>query len=403
MAFVNQAYAAIKDVIDKRTVLQMDDTIYLDRPDRNALLAYMQRHNLKRAVKSYEFWYLTKKTRPPYIPLAAAYDHTNTPTHFEVANGSGVWFEPGGVFFLEASTSVAMQFRVTSVTPAGNTTDNDIVTASSWPSSQTLADVAIAKNIIMSYPVFGDKSDAPVGNYVDTIENYNYCEQMMRGITLAQSLIKTQKYGKDVRAMEHDLALMAWKTDIEMKFILSQRTKDTAGASDDAIGTIWNTGGMDEFIASKVLDFSGAAFNIDTILAQIPNFMEYADPKEWIFYVPASFLMNLQLTAQDKLWYDTEDDSFGYAIRKWTTSFGDFPLVWSRMLDYLPIKKAYLLNKNEIKKVDFETEDEMLGSPRLYLNAQLPNQPNKVHDFFRGIMGLQRGWENKSCVIQNWA
>lgn len=398
MAFVNQTYAAIKDVIDKRVVLQMDDTIYLDRPERNALLAYMSRHNLKRSVKGYEAHYLTKKTRPPYIPLAVAYDASVDLGVFSVYNGDGVWFEPGTIFF-----NGAIQMKTTSVTPAANTTDPDTVTAVVWPSTQVDTDLAVDANLIMSYPIYGDLSDAPVGNYVDTIDNTVYLEQMMRGITLSQSLIKTQKYGKDVRAMEHDLALMAWKTDIEMKFLFSKMYKDTTNANVATVGTIWNTGGMNEFLTSKVQDFGSTnALDIDTILGYLPDFMEFAAPTDWILYVPASFLQMLQLKAQDKLWYDTEDDSFGYAVRKWTTSFGDFPLVWSRMLDYLSVPAMFFLNKNEIKKVDFETEDGMEGAPRLYLNAQLPNQPNKVHDFFRGIMGLQRGWENRSCKVFDW-
>jgi len=396
MGFVNQAYAAYANQTDVVQKIQMDDTIYLDRPQAAPLLAFIQRHNLKRMSANYVFHYLTKTTRPPYIPLSQAYDSSGAPTAFYVANGSGIWFEPGGIFFLDG-----VQYRTTSVTPGSGSAD-DTVTASAWPSTQSLADATSGTNLIMSYQVFGDLTDAPVGNWKDAVDNYNYCEQMMSGVTMSKSLATTDRFGKNPRIMAHAEKLLEFKTDIEMKFLLSKRYKDSDNASDQSIGTIWNTGGMDEHITSKVYDFSAGTMNIDTLLQQIPDLSEFAEPEDWIMYVPSAFLAYLQIAAQDKLWYDTKDDSFGYTVRKWTTSFGDFPLIRARMLDHFSVNAIYLLNKNEIKKVTYTGEDQMDGVPKLYMNAQLPNQPNKIHDFYRGVMGLQRGFDAKHCKVYNW-
>jgi len=403
MSFVNQSYAAIKDVLDKRVVLQMDNKIYLDRPSNAPLLAFMARHNrVRTGVQSMEFHHLTKRTRPPSIPLHASW-LTAAPTLFPVANGDGAWFEPGGVFFFQD-----VQMRVTSVAP-GVAPADDIVTASKWPSTQTLpvADVApgtTAANLIMSYAVMGDNADAPKGNYVDTVDAFNYCEQTMRGITLNQIMVKTKKYGEDVRALEHRLALMAYKTDWEMKFLFGQRYFDNSQADNPDIGTIWNTGGLNETITEKVLDFNGAAFDLPTLTAAIPDFEEFVDnPNDWFLYVPASFIANLEQSALSKLWLDTKDDSFGFAVKKWDTSFGSWPLVHAKMLDYLPTPRAFFINKEEVLLVPFEGLEGIEGAPRMYMNAQLPNQPNKIHDFFRGIQGIQRGWGNKHCRVQDWA
>ena len=399
MAFVQQTYAAIQNFLDKRVVLQMDDTLFLDRPDVAALLAFMARHNMTKTTKNMEFHHLTKRTRPPYIALAGAGWLVADPTHFPVPNGSGVWFEPNGTYFFNG-----VQMMVSAVAP-GAGANPDVVTASPWPSTQTLpvADVAAGAELVMSYPLYGEKADAPQGNYQDTEDNFNYCEQMMRGITLTELMTKTEAYGPNVRQMEHRLALQAWKTDIEMRLILGKRYKDESQKDDPDVGVVWSTGGVDEILTEKVLDFGAQAFSQDTLLAQVPDFLEFCEPSDWIFYVPASFLMELQLSAMDKLWYDTKDDSFGYAVRKWTTSFGDWPLVHAKMLDHFPVPTAYLLNKNELKKVTFQGTDSMLGAPRLYMNAQLPSQPNKIHDYFRGIMGFQRGWAQRSCKVFNWA
>lgn len=402
MAFVNQTYAAIKDVLDKRVVLQMDDKIYLDRPSNAPFLAFMARNGkIRKGVKNMVFHHLTKKVRPPAIPISAAWE-VLTPTQFPVATPYGAFFEVGGIFYFSG-----VQMRTTAVTPGVGAAD-DIVTAAPWPSTQVLpaADVAAgtaAGNLIMSYMVAGDNADAPKGNYTDTEDNFNYCEQTMRGITLNQIMVKSQKYGEDVRAMEHRLALMAYKTDWEMKFLFGQRYLDETNADDPDIGTIWNTGGINESITDKILNFGGAAFDLATLTAAIPDFEEFSEPDEWFLYVPASFIAKLEQSALGKMWLDSKDDSYGYAIKKWDTSFGSWPLIHSRMLDYLPVPTMYFINKNEVQMVPFEGIEGIEGAPRLYLNAQLPNQPNKIHDFFRGIQGIQRGFGSKHCKVYNWA
>jgi len=402
MAFVNGTYAAIKDVLDKRVVLQMDNQIYLDRPSNAPLLAFMARQNqVRTGVKLMEFHHLTKRVRPPSVPIHANW-LVASPTLFPVANGAGAWFELGGIFFFNG-----VQMRVTAITP-GTAPADDIITAAPWPAAgQTLPTANVvagttAGNLILSYSVHGDNADAPMGNYQDTEDNYNYCEQTMRGITLNQIMVKSQKYGEDVRAMEHRLALMAYKTDWEMKFMFGLRNFDDSHKDDPNIGTIWNTGGINETILDKVLDFNGAAFDASTLTAQIPDFEEWSEPDEWILYCCSNFQAKLEAAALGKLWLDTKDDSFGYAVRRWDTSFGSWPLVRAKMLDYLPKHTAYFINKNELKLVPFEGLEGIEGGPRLYLNAQLPNQPNKIHDFFRGIQGIQRGFGQKHCKVTNW-
>ena len=398
MAWVQATYADAKDFLSERVVLQMDNTIYLDRPKAAPLLAFLANHSgNQRSYGNMEFHYLTKRSRPPYIPLSVAYDNSGSPNVLKVANGEGVWFEVNGIVFF-----LGRQCKVTAVTK-GSGSDPDLVTAAPWPSTQSMpASAASGTQIIMSYAIFGSKADAPLGNFHDTVDNFNYMEQAMRGLSMSKLMLKTKVYGDDPRRQEHELALEAFKTDREMKFLFSKRYYDDTGKDNPDIGLVYNTGGLDEIITEKVLDFNGAAFDPELLLYSVPDWEEFADPSDWIFYVPASFLAELQLAAMDKQFYDTADNSFGYSIKKWDTSFGSFPLVHARMLDHLPVPTAYLLNKNEIKLVNLEGEDDLNGAPRLYLNAQLPNQPNKIHDFFRGICGIQRGWGKKHIKITNW-
>jgi len=398
MAWVQNTYADAKDFINERVVLQMDNTIYLDRPRAAPLLAFLANHSgNQRTYKNMEFHYLTKRSRPPYIPLAVAYDNTGAPNVLKVAHDDGVWFEINGIIFF-----LGIQCMVASVTK-GSGTDPDVVHVLPWPATQSMpATAPLATNIILSYAIFGSKSDAPLGNYHDTVDNFNYMEQAMRGLSMSKLMLKTEVYGDDPRRQEHELALEAFKTDREMKFLFSKRYFDDSQKDDPDVGLVYNMGGMDEIITEKVLDFNGATLDLGLLLASVPDWEEFADPEDWIFYAPGSFFAILQLAAMEKQWYDTTDNSFGYAVKKWDTSFGSFPLVHARMLDHLPVPTMYLLNKSEIKLVNLEGEDDLNGSPRLYLNAQLPNQPNKIHDFFRGICGIQRGWGKKHIKITNW-
>ena len=403
-------YATISKVTNKHLVLQMEDKLYLHRADLTPLLSMLVKGGGKgaihetRVVNSMEFWWLKKETRPPYIPLSAAY--TAGDGHFHVANGSGAWFEENQIVFL-----VGKQFMVTSVTLNTSPTD-DVVTVSLYPATQgDLATAPSGTNLNLSYAIYGERAEAPDGNYRDVEEEYNYCEQMMKGINLTDLMIRTAKYGQDVRKLEHQLALMNFKVDIETKFLLSQRYKDTTNDGTAKKGTIWNTGGLIPNVTDKVYDFNDAAFSYDTILEQLPDFEEFSDPNDWIWYVSTDFLVKLQQEAMDKLYLDTKDDSYGFAVKKFTTSLGDFPLVRSKIFDYIPSinnagstvygKRCLLINKNELKKVNFGGLPSIAG-PTLTMNAQTTREPNAKHDFYRAITGFQYGWNDKHCLIESW-
>lgn len=388
-------YATMAQLLDKHIVMQMEDTILLDRPDRTPLLSFLVKNvaaGTTRTVQDVTFWWLKKKTPPPYIPLAD--DYTANDLEFLVTAGEGVWFAPNQIVFLNN-----LQYRVVSITPG---VGNDTIVVELFPSTQVDENATTGANIIMSYEVYGERAEAPKGNFTDVTVEYNYIEQMMKGITVTDLMERIQKYGKSVRTMEHQLALDRFKTDIEMKFLLSRRHKDDSGEATPGVGTVWNTGGINERITEKVVDFNGEAFDIETLFAYLPSLLEFSEPEEILFYANADFLFQLQLLAMNKMFYDTKDNSFGYAVRKWDTSLGSFPLLYAKMLDYFPTPVCYLINKKDIKQVNFKGLPDANGGVQLTLNAQLKTQPNVIHDFFRAFKGFQWGWEKRHAKLIDW-
>ncbi|MEM3508608.1 MAG: hypothetical protein QXJ06_00575 [Candidatus Aenigmatarchaeota archaeon] len=392
-------YATLSKITDKHIVLQMDDRIYLHRSDVSPLLSFLVKNggkgaiNEMRNVGNMEFYWLTKRTKPPYVLLAQ--NHTANSGTLIVPKGDGVWFEVNTICYCDG-----LQFMVTDVTFGVN---YDTLTVSLFPSTQTDKNISAGAKINIAYAVFGERANAPLGNFEDVIENFNYLEQMMKGCSFTRIQLETQKYGEDIRRLEHNIKLMAHKIEIENKFILSQMAKDTTNDAVDGIGTIWNTQGLLGVITAKVLDFNGSAWSYDLILASLPNLLEYSDPNDIIFYVPSSFLTKLNLAMVDKLWVDTNDKSFGTAVMKLNTPYGEFPLIRSvAVLDNISPPTALLINKRELKKVNFRGVADGWGEVELVMNAQAKNQPNLIHDYWRGITGLQWGWADKHAKIINW-
>ena len=391
-------YKGLASLLSTRVVLQMTDDIYLDRPDVAPLIAFLTKLKKTRTTKNMEFHYLEKTTRPTHVPITSSY--TANGLTFAVSAANSKWFYPGQKIWggnKDGSTDAfGVQYKVTSISTAG------ALVVTLFPSTQTDVSLAEGDNLILGGQVFGDLEDAPKGRFNDAVDNYNYCQQIMAGITIGEIMTKTQLYGTDVRALEHKEKLMEFKASMEADFILSKRDKNVTNQDDPDIGIIYSTGGIDEAIteAENILDFGGA-FDYDTLVSRLPEFLEYrTNGSDYAFYTNADLISQIEYLMREKLVIDPNYTAWGQTVTKLKTTWGEFPLVPSRLLDRFGFCLSYFLDMNELQKVDFAGEDG--PEPRLYLNAQLTSQPNKLWDFFRAISGLSRGMHKRHSKIYGW-
>lgn len=391
----------VEQLEDKRAVLQMDDELYLDRPEYSTILSVATRLNQKDTTGNMEHWHLEDQQRPPYAAISANFTPPALPTDphtFTFPADMAPWFEPvGTIFFL--GWGGHQQMRVTNVTAGANCT----VTANLWPSSQnaTVAATSGAK-VVFSYPVFGSLADAPSGSYKESTPKNNYLEQTMRAVTLSRILTHTKLYGGDLRQIEHRKAINAFLADQETSILWGIKNKDTSGQANPDIGVIYRCGGIIPDITTNVFDMGGQVLTYSLFLSKLPLIREYSLAKDLAIFAPTSFMSRLVEWGLDKVLLTEDSKTFGMEITKLQTPFGLFPVIYSPLFDYYGANHILVLNLSTVTRMTLGGEDSLIGQPTLYLNQQLPTQPNKILDFYRGIGGIRFTQQMKSGYYTNW-
>ena len=394
-------YNYIQRILSDRVVIQMENEIYLDRPDVNPLLSWAILNAQTRTVPNMEFSWLEDVLRPNVIPLAANVSAPSPETGawtFQVAEGWGAFFaDYNTVFFAPNGT----QFKVDAVTASSGNPDS--VSAYKWPSTQsTCGDLTTGDNLIMSYPVVGDLQDVIKGNFRDATPKSNYCEQFMRAISMSKTLAHTQLYGGDIRQKEHNKQLLSFRTDQEAAMVYGIKAKDETGKGDDSLGgTIWRTGGI-RASGLTSLDMGTQTLDYPALLAQLSIATEFFNIQDMVCLAPTSFLTLVNQWAYSALRTNSGEKSFGFAITTLDTTFGPLNLVRSRLLDKFATPEVFFINLKNLRKVQFGGLDGMEGAPKLYMNAQLSTQPNKILDFYNGFGGLEFINAHLGYRLHNW-
>lgn len=395
-------YTLVEQLEDKRVVLEMDDQIYLDRPDYATIISVATRLNQKATSQNMEFWWLEDKIRPPYAKLTAAFTppaNATDPHTFTFSSDAAPWFEPEGTLFF-LGWGAHQQMKVSSVTVSGT---NCTVTAYLWPNTQTATSAgAVGSKIVFTYPVYGSLADAPTGSYRESTPVSNYLEQTMRAVTVSKILTKTKLYGGDLRQQEHRKAIQAFLNDQETSILWGIKYKDTSQQNNPEVGVIYRSGGIIPSLTTNVFDMGGASMTYQDFLSKIPLIREYSLPQDLAIFAPTAFMTKLVTWGLERVLMSEDSTTFGMAITKLVTPFGEFPIIYSPLFDYYGAGHILVLNLKTVTRMILGGDDGLIGQPTLYLNQELTTQPNKVLDFYRGIGGVKLTQEVKSGVFVNW-
>jgi hypothetical protein len=395
----------IDRINSERVVIDMTDDIFLDRPQVTPILAFTTLATDVRNTENMEFNWIEDTLRPYAIQLESGVTAPSPETDewdFEVPNSYGAFFaDANTVFFASNGT----QFKVSSVEKGTDpAVDPDIVHAYKWPSTQgACGNLAQGSNLIMSYPVVGDLQDVVKGNFRDVVAKKAYNEQFMRSVSLNRTVAKTRLYGGDLRKHEHLKQMLAFKTDQEAAMIYGIGAKDETNKGDDSLGgTIWRMNGIRNS-GLHGIDLGSAVLDYPTFLGLIPEITDLSDLADLVCLAPNDFLKLINEWAYDALHTSSGEKRFGFAVTALDTTSGPINFLRAKMLEKFANPEVFFLNTKTIRRTRFGGLDGMEGAPKLYMNAQLSTQPNKILDFYNGFGGLEFKNAHLSSKMYGWS
>jgi hypothetical protein len=215
------------------------------------------------------FWEMLRKTETkqekitwdedefsPIIDTTSAAVSSTTTTVIPVTNPS--YYLPGEIWQNKTTLEI---FQVKEVNlGTGNIVVKRAVTALNSSGGTAAATMSSGDQLNRIASLVGENSSRQITRTTTPTENFNYCQQYRKDLSLSRRQIKRQMLNENEMPREQEKMLKEFRMDLDKSALFSQRARYTDTDTGDDV-TI--NGGVKSFITTNSLDVGGTLFKSD--------------------------------------------------------------------------------------------------------------------------------------------
>jgi len=155
---------------------------------------------------------------------------------------------------------------------------------------------------------------------------YNYMQEIVRTVESSNIQQLEEHYGEDQRTADQRAAMIETFRDYDLTSWVGKRTRETTSATGRRRHMI---GGILERVASNVTDFThvGAGFSYEALCEAMRPCTEHTNSSSnHMLFAGTNAFMGISSWAENKLFTDGKDNTYGVRIAMIRTPYGDLPL-----------------------------------------------------------------------------
>jgi len=331
----------------------------------------------------------------PITDTTSAALASTTSTVVPVSNPS--YFLPGELW-QNARTLEIFQVKEVNL-GTGNIVVKRAVTALNSSGGTAAANMSSGDQLNRIASLVGENSSRQITRTTTPTENYNYCQQYRKDLSLSRRQVKRQMLNENEMPREQEKMLKEFRMDLDRSALFSQRARYTDTDTGDDV-TI--NGGVKSFISTNSLDVGGTLFKSDLDDWLLNYGMRFGTDKVLLCSTNLFAAMTQMVDSIASI--DVPASGFSGKImtqvKEYTAPNGhSMMLVEDRNISEQFQGEGYLVDMNELELKEF-TNNGYSGAMTFIPDTQDPDDMG-WNGTVIGDMGLIYGYEKAHGIIKN--
>lgn len=352
------------NIDQNRRVIDMRDEIYDYDPDASPFLTVLSRRLPSVVAENPEYKHLEDQPLPWWDTVGTTFANA-TATAITVSNGS--FFRAGDVILFK-TTSLAQGYELCKVVSVAT---NVLTVIRNWDGDQTTGGTQAGTPNGSNVSIIGNINEEMAGKRTikttqEAMKN-NYCQILRDPFGASNTLQGSKLYGGNERSRQRKKFTAHHNMVIERAFLFGRKKESTGpnGHKERA------TGGLESWIATNKLNASGTLTDA-TIESWCETLFRYTSSKTKLVIASRRFATQLDNIGALRLQIVPRADTYGVAMRNYTSSHGDLMIAISDVLTQDYAGYAFAVDMEHVFKRHMN-DDHGQREARLNTNIQSPD------------------------------